>query len=462
MKKILFTLLIMFLALTVRAQEDVDFINDAMQNLNTPMTGVTGGPNGTGNGVVGAIGGTVSVGGLGAATYTIPIEVPSDIGEMKPNLSIVYNSQSGNGLLGWGWTLGGLSAITRTGATLFQDDFIKGVDFGHDVQNPKSFDRFALDGQRLMLTKGNYYGENGSEYKTEIDGMSKIIAHTDNGIVNGPGWFEVYTADGTIIEYGKEGARMAYDSDNGGKEVALWLINRIVDRNGNYILYSYEIGGAHYALKKIEYVRNDDLNLPYWNYVEFGYENRKDKEISFIGNHTLKQIYLLKSVSIKDQNGQELWKYAFGYKVPQPYEAKKYTYKKLESINFTCGNEKYNPTIITWGVGYGYSCDNYYIDGQNVQNSFTYGFRFSGDFDGNGRTDFIGTDGKQAGKLIVYRSDGNGYFSTATTLPKDSNLDWVYVADLNDDGLDDVICSSRERTSNPFKKEKVFLDFFHR
>lgn len=201
MKKILFTLLIMFLALIARAQEKVDFINEAIQNLNAPMTGVTGGPEGVGDGVVGAIGGTVSVGGLGAATYTIPIVVPSDIGEIKPNLSVVYNSQSGNGLLGWGWTLGGVSAITRTGATLYQDGFIKGVDFGHDHSQPNKLDRFSLDGQRLMLTKGLYYGENGSEYRTEVDGMSKVVAYTESGI-RGAAKFKVWTADGLIMEYG--------------------------------------------------------------------------------------------------------------------------------------------------------------------------------------------------------------------------------------------------------------------
>ena len=145
MKKILFTLLIVFLALTVRAQEDVDFINDAIQDLDAPMYGVTGSPYGEGllgviggllygesNGVVGAIGGTVGVGGLGAASYTIPIEVPTDIGEIKPNLSIVYNSQSSNGLLGWGWTIGGISAITRTGKNLFLDNEMKAVNFNDD------------------------------------------------------------------------------------------------------------------------------------------------------------------------------------------------------------------------------------------------------------------------------------------------------------------------------------------
>ncbi|VVM22789.1 hypothetical protein BSPWISOXPB_2355 [uncultured Gammaproteobacteria bacterium] len=38
----------------------------------------------------------------GSANYTIPIIVPPGISGMKPELSIYYNSNSGNGLLGMG------------------------------------------------------------------------------------------------------------------------------------------------------------------------------------------------------------------------------------------------------------------------------------------------------------------------------------------------------------------------
>ena len=257
MRKYIFTLLLMAaLGHAAVGQQRHDFIDEAQTALQPPKSGVTGGPNGSGTGVVGAIGGVVDVGGLGAATYTIPIDVPQGIGGIQPNLSIVYNSQSGNGLLGWGWNLAGSSAITRTGADFYHDGFIKGVDFGYITGNSsgiipigsntrRSLDRFALDGQRLILVEGLYYGQNNSQYKTEVDGMSKIVAYTESGI-RGAAKFKVWTADGLIMEYGfSDNARMirTCPDDSSMKEVGAWLLNRVEDRNGNFMVYQYDVRG---------------------------------------------------------------------------------------------------------------------------------------------------------------------------------------------------------------------------
>ncbi len=147
MKNIIYTLLILLMANTVLAQTG--------NEITPPAEDET---------IVGAIGGTADLSALGGATYTIPIKVPDGINGVQPNLSIVYNSQSGNGLLGWGWNLGGLSAITRVGQTKYHDGNVCGVSYDFH-------DRYALDGQRLFFEDGaRRRGEHGSH------GHSLVVA----------------------------------------------------------------------------------------------------------------------------------------------------------------------------------------------------------------------------------------------------------------------------------------------
>ena len=62
----------------------------------------------------------------GAARYAIPLTLPPGTNGLAPALAIVYDSRSGNGLLGVGFRLAGLSAIQRCGSTLAQDGRLAG------------------------------------------------------------------------------------------------------------------------------------------------------------------------------------------------------------------------------------------------------------------------------------------------------------------------------------------------
>ncbi|MDR2927836.1 MAG: hypothetical protein LBV41_06530, partial [Cytophagaceae bacterium] len=109
---------------------------------------------------VGAIPGQFNVSPSGAATYSIPIEVPSGVNGMQPNISLVYNSQAGNGIAGWGWNIGGLSMISRMPANIYYDNKASGIDW--TKSSP-----LALDGQHLIPIGNN-------EYRTENESYSKI------------------------------------------------------------------------------------------------------------------------------------------------------------------------------------------------------------------------------------------------------------------------------------------------
>ncbi|MHB8472046.1 MAG: SpvB/TcaC N-terminal domain-containing protein, partial [Gammaproteobacteria bacterium] len=113
--------------------------------------------------------GSFTVNDTGAANYSIPIAVPPGAAGMQPSLALTYNSQGGNGLLGMGWSLSGLSAITRCPQTYATDFNAGGVDLTYN-------DRYCLDGQRLILINGTY-GYANSEYRTERDTLTKIVAY---------------------------------------------------------------------------------------------------------------------------------------------------------------------------------------------------------------------------------------------------------------------------------------------
>ena len=116
----------------------------------------------------------------GGASYTIPIRVPPGVAGMEPKLALSYNSQSGNGLLGMGWNLGGLSAITRCPKTTAQDTVGGRVDFD-------SNDRFCLDGQRLLAITGTY-GAKATEYRTEREVFSRVVSY--GAVAGGPSVFQ--------------------------------------------------------------------------------------------------------------------------------------------------------------------------------------------------------------------------------------------------------------------------------
>lgn len=196
---------------------------------------------------VGMTAGEAGSNGAGAATYSIPINIPSGVKGIQPSVNISYSSQgAGSGFIGHGWNLSGLSMITRAGKNVFHNGIAKPVDY------TGANDAFVLDGQRLMLISGTN-GAAGSVYGTEQESFSKIEAMSGNG--NSPDWFKVTTKNGTILEYGSENSKL---KTNDGINVIFWLLRKLTDASGNYMLYNYSIDNAnrYYSLSSITYTGN--------------------------------------------------------------------------------------------------------------------------------------------------------------------------------------------------------------
>ncbi|MCT4599039.1 MAG: FG-GAP-like repeat-containing protein [Vallitalea sp.] len=216
--------------------------------------------------IVGAIPAQFSVSPSGAATYNIPIECPKALNGMEPKISLVYNSQSGNGLAGWGWNISGLSSIQRVPRNIHFDNELKPIQWD-------SSDALALDGVRLIESKR----ENGKIFyrKENFDPFTTIVASKINE--SGPELIEViannrtleyrpkfYTGRVTkqhviVTEYDDlgnsspmlqpSGASKTYthkfvskgDETTVSTKYKNWVLTRISDNYGNYVSYDYNV-----------------------------------------------------------------------------------------------------------------------------------------------------------------------------------------------------------------------------
>ena len=234
---------------------------------------------------VGKIDGNFDVSPAGGAVYNMPLVLPEGINGMTPQLAITYNSHAGNGIMGMGWNLSGLSAITRTGRTIYHD----GVSSPITLETGGANERLMLDGQRLISTSSTL-GLEAAEYRTEHESFAKI---TKTGS-NDSRYFTVKTKDGKTIEYGNTANSKTKTTGSGGETVIAWCINKMSDPYGNFIKYDYtqsSTTGEQY-INKIEYGYNNVTSDVVVGKVEFVYQSRTDNWKSNVSS-------LSKEVAIK-------------------------------------------------------------------------------------------------------------------------------------------------------------------
>jgi len=420
-----------------------------------PAGGETGGPNPTDNGVVGSIGGAFNVSEMGQANYAIPIKLPDDFKGMKPTLSIAYSGQSSNGLLGVGWNISGISGISRTGSTVYHDGLTKGIKFDET-------DNFILDGHRLMKVNDIPNGTNNCEYRTEQESFSRVYSKQLGMPLfqNGPESFIVVKKDGSKWYYGtSENSRLAsvYTDIITTTTNYLWLLDKVEDIKGNYISYTYNKNAStnEIYIDEIKYTgfANSDGSVTYApNYsVKFVYEERQDKEFAFIRDIKTEKNKILKQITIcKKPEEMVLYTYTMNYN----YDGK---YNCLESVMLTDKEGlSYNPPKFVWEKPATHPAS------QETLPVLGESFLFSGDFNGDGFTDFLKlpelTDEpySSSDKLTLVLNNKNGGF-TASSFEKNLNayFQFIKVCDINGDMIADFLYC--ENTSTGAYKITPFI-----
>ena len=384
---------------------------------------------GSDNGIVGLTEGSMEVTPSGAATYSIPIKIPPGTGGLAPQLSIVYNSQRADGLLGTGFSVEGLSVISRCSSTLEDDGRVDGVDFDN-------LDRFSLDGNRLITIKGAY-GANETEYRTANNSFSRIISYSSGS--TGPDKFEVYTKSGLIYEYGA--TNNARFKPKGSDYTISWLVNKVRDTKGNYYIVTYvqDSSNGEYRPSRIDYTGNSTSSpvlTPYAS-VRFEYSRRSATQNIYVNGFGSK---ISKRLSkIRAYYGETVVKtYQLGYK------SGKFGKYMLSSITEIGKNgRKYNPTKFTWYANDSYKHTEQIYDKSYYAAKYVYKSDITlGDFNGDGQTDFIATPKSNASftgwRLFIANAEGSkcSYQGTGTLL---EGFEKLFAGDFNGDGKTDII-----------------------
>lgn len=336
--------------------------------------------------------GSFAVNERGAATYTIPLKLPPGVAGVEPKLALVYNSQRGNGLLGMGWTLSGLSAITRCPQTPAQDpvQVIGAVNFD-------TADRFCLDAQRLQVVSGTY-GAASSEYRTELESFSKVTAVGAAGgsSANGPEQFVVKTRAGLTMTYG--GTADSRLEAQGKTAVAVWSLNKVSDIKGNSYTVTYSKDGTNGVSypTRIDYTSNAAMGLAAANTVYFDYENRPDVVPAYqagsVSRPTLRMTRLRTAVAA---GATAVGEYRIAYQgtaFPERADSFVAGIQQCDgsgnclpatTLSFSAPDGNFSGADLGTGGATGYWA--------GIANSAAtrQTFHFTGDFDGDGRTDFM-------------------------------------------------------------------------
>lgn len=335
---------------------------------------------------IGVVAGSHSVDGMGALNYSIPIYIPEGINGMAPNVSINYNSQAPNGLLGFGWNLSANSSITYD----TKDEYHDGKS---DLNYINTGNPFILDGQRLVVTSGSN-GQNNAVYSTEQESFSKITSFGSSGSCSTcPDHFTVQTKSGMIMEYGNTPDSKLSTAE--GLPIR-WYVDKSTDPTGNYIQYYYATINNEKVLDRIEYTKNDAVPTIVPNVIQFNYsdEPRTDKNVSYAieyntenANTPIYKNNLLMSIDCKAEGSgtaDVVKHYDFIYSTDNLY-----TY--LNEVKETSGSEELNTTAFKYGL----ASDTISLQLRTRINVPPTGLgkkRYYGDFNGDGTLDICIVD----------------------------------------------------------------------
>lgn len=222
----------------------------------------------------------------GAKTYNVPINAYHADGMFSPQLSLAYNSQQANGVLGIGWSVGGLQAITRGNKSVYFDNSASGMKMDET-------DAFFLNGTRLILLSST---SSERQYESET-GHIKVTGYFSGHVLK---YFKAFFPNGSQATFG-----FSWNTSN----QFTYPVSELTDGKGNTINYGYSFLSNVYYISSVTYgygysvsfeysTDRPDALLCYHNGSEL-IENHRIQSVKCYSGNTLLNTYTL-SYSIQN------------------------------------------------------------------------------------------------------------------------------------------------------------------
>ena len=271
-----------------------------------------------------------SVTPYGGRVYNVPIMI-APLAKSAPEISLQYNSQSGNGLAGYGWNVGGLSAITISNSTIYYN----GKTAAADINDPNAV--YTLDGIPLVR---NDDASLAAEYPLETAKGNVIVKkHLSGNVVS---HFTALFPDGSKATFGMT-------SNTEAK--AVYPITSWEDRLGNKTTFHYSKSNSDYRINYIIFKHNN--NDVETGRLSFSYSSRADYHMRYRAGQVTYQSDILKSITSSSAGGT-LCTYRLTHELRDGVNL-------LTSIGCTnASGEQLRPLSFDYGDtdGYGYSSSN--------------------------------------------------------------------------------------------------------
>lgn len=394
----------------------------------------------------------------GARTYQIPIVTAAGF-KLTPSIALGYNSQAGEGWVGYGWDIQGLSTISLINKNVYYHGVAKGA----SVEDKDAV--FALDGVPLVR---NSNSATSSAYPLETASGHILVAPEKNS----QGYVVRFTAlypNGLTVVYGAE-------SDNAFNLPSYPAVESR-DLEGNKIEFDYylDLVYGNHRISSIRY--GFDPSGHHKGEIEFDYAIYPISIVRYCYGAEFYRNYRVASIVSKN-NGDVIGRYSLSYD-------EKDNEFLLSNVGYSSGSELLRPLEFVYGEEESEQenpdrlCRNsdflllssaftqedvdlYYRRGKFVANSFNDGLLIYPNFPEYGVTDhykpLFGHNYYEFGSLypkeqkILFAPSLSDYNDVDGSIITGEGFQTIEAVDVNGDGIDEIVKVNFNGTVNTYTK----------